>query len=58
MFGDAGVNIANMAVSRTKQGGKALMALSIDTPAPPELVERIRAEGFDDARVLELGPVV
>jgi hypothetical protein len=24
---------------------------------PPELVERIRAEGFDDARVVELGPL-
>jgi hypothetical protein len=23
---------------------------------PPELVQRIRAEGFDDARVVELGP--
>jgi D-3-phosphoglycerate dehydrogenase / 2-oxoglutarate reductase len=55
MFGEAGVNIANMAVSRTKQGGKALMALSIDTPAPPELVERIHAEGFDDARFISLG---
>jgi D-3-phosphoglycerate dehydrogenase len=55
MFGDAGVNIANMAVSRTKQGGKALMALSIDTPAPPELVERVHAAGFDDARFISLG---
>ena len=55
MFGEAGVNIANMAVSRTKEGGKALMALSIDTPAPPELVERVRGEGFDDARFLTLG---
>ncbi len=55
MFGEAGVNIANMAVSRTKQGGKALMALSIDSPAPPELVERIRSEGFDDARFIFLG---
>ena len=34
LFGEAGVNIANMAVSRTRQGGKALMALSIDSPAP------------------------
>ena len=33
MFGDAGVNIANMAVSRTKEGGEALMVFSIDTPA-------------------------
>jgi D-3-phosphoglycerate dehydrogenase / 2-oxoglutarate reductase len=55
MFGEVGVNIANMAVSRTKQGGKALMALSIDTPAPAELVERVRAEGFDDARFIFLG---
>ncbi len=55
MFGAAGVNIANMAVSRTKQGGKALMALSVDTPAPPELVEQVHAEGFDDARFIALG---
>jgi D-3-phosphoglycerate dehydrogenase len=55
MFGEAGVNIANMAVSRTKEGGKALMAFAIDTPAPPELVERIHAEGFDDARFISLG---
>jgi len=53
LFGDAGVNIANMAVSRTRQGGQALMALSIDTPAPPELVERIHAD-FDDARFISL----
>jgi D-3-phosphoglycerate dehydrogenase len=57
LFGDAGVNIANMTVSRTREGGKALMALTVDSMPPPSLVERIRAEGFDDARVLELGPV-
>ena len=51
LFGDAGVNIANMTVSRTRRGGKALMVLSVDTRPPAELVERIRAEGFDDARV-------
>jgi D-3-phosphoglycerate dehydrogenase / 2-oxoglutarate reductase len=54
MFGDAGVNIANMAVSRTKEGGKALMAFAVDTPAPPDLVDRVHAEGFDDARVIAL----
>ena len=53
-FGLADVNIANMAVSRTRQGGKALMALSIDTPVPPELIERVRGEGFDDARFISL----
>jgi len=55
MFGEAGVNIANMAVSRTKEGGKALMALAIDSEPPVELVDRIRVEGFDDARFILLG---
>jgi D-3-phosphoglycerate dehydrogenase len=54
LFGEAGVNIANMAVSRTRRGGKALMALSIDSEAPPELVERVHTEGFDDARFISL----
>src|SRR5919204_2816744 len=55
LFGEAGVNIANMAVSRTRRGGKALMALSIDSPAPPELVDRVRREGFDEVRFVTLG---
>jgi D-3-phosphoglycerate dehydrogenase len=53
IFGEAGINIANMAVSRTRRGGKALMALSIDQPAPPELRTRLAAD-FDDARFLSL----
>jgi D-3-phosphoglycerate dehydrogenase len=53
LFGAAGVNIANMTVSRTRQGGQALMALSIDSPAPPELVQQIHSE-FDDARFISL----
>jgi D-3-phosphoglycerate dehydrogenase len=57
MFGEAGINIAGMTVSRSRQSGKALMALTVDSPPPAELVERLRGEGFDDARVLELGPV-
>lgn len=55
MFGEARVNIANMAVSRTKEGGKALMALAIDSEPPAELVDRIRGEGFDDAQFITLG---
>ena len=54
LFGEAGVNIANMAVSRTRRGGKALMALSIDTPAPEELVAAVHEQGFDDARFIAL----
>jgi D-3-phosphoglycerate dehydrogenase len=56
MFGEAGINIAGMTVSRSRRGGKALMALTVDSAPPAELVERLRGEGFDDARVLELGP--
>ncbi len=53
LFGEAGVNIANMAVSRNQRGGKALMALSIDSQAPSELVEGLR-EGFDTVRFVSL----
>ncbi len=57
LFGEAGINIAGMTVSRGGRGGKALMVLTVDSRPPPELVERLRSEGFDEARVLELGPV-
>jgi len=52
LFGNAGVNIANMAVSRSRDAGKALMALSIDSPVPPELIARLR-EGTDEAHVIQ-----
>ena len=55
VFGEAGVNIANMAVSRSRRGGKALMALSLDGEPPAELVEAVRGRGFDDARLIRLG---
>jgi D-3-phosphoglycerate dehydrogenase len=55
LFGQQNVNIANMAVSRSRRGGKALMALSLDTAPPVELVEAVRTEGFDDARIIDLG---
>ena len=51
LFGEAGVNIANMTVSRNRAGGKALMALSIDTPATPELREQLR-EGMDKSYLI------
>ena len=55
LFGDAGVNIANMAVSRTMEGDAALMVFSIDTPATPELVEALDSMGFTGVRLVELG---
>jgi D-3-phosphoglycerate dehydrogenase / 2-oxoglutarate reductase len=53
LFGESSVNIANMAVSRTRQGGQALMALSVDSRAPEGLVAKVHAE-FDDARFISL----
>jgi len=47
-LGEAGVNIANMSVSRSREAGKALMALSIDTPATSDVFERLGV-GVDDA---------
>ena len=55
LFGEAGVNIANMAVSRTNRGGKALMAISLDTAPEPDLVEALRAAGLDDVYLITLG---
>jgi D-3-phosphoglycerate dehydrogenase len=50
-LGAAGVNIANMAVSRNREEGKALMVLSLDTPASAEVLAAL-AEGVDDAFVV------
>jgi D-3-phosphoglycerate dehydrogenase len=47
LFGEAGVNIANMAVSRNREGETALMAVSTDSDAPAELLVRLRAEADD-----------
>jgi D-3-phosphoglycerate dehydrogenase len=55
LFGEAGVNIANMAVSRTRQGGKALMALSVDSEPPDALLEVLRSLGFDDVYAVRPG---
>ena len=57
VFGEAGVNIANMAVSRTRRGGKALMALSIDTE-PPRRAGRDRARAGLRRRPGDLAYVV
>ena len=48
LLGEAGVNIANMTVSRNREGGKALMVMSIDMPATAAVLERLGV-GVDDA---------
>ncbi len=40
-FGDAGINIAGMQVSRKVAGGQALSVLIVDTPVPEELLQRV-----------------
>ncbi len=54
LLGEAGVNIANMAVSRNREAGKALMVLSLDTPASAEVIDRL-GEGVDDAYLVSTG---
>ncbi|NHI19264.1 phosphoglycerate dehydrogenase [Phycicoccus endophyticus] len=56
LLGDADVNIAAMQVSRNDDTGSALVALTVDSPIPDEVVAAIGAEiGADTVRTVELG---
>ena len=44
LLGEAEINIANMAVSRNRPRSRALMVLTLDSPIPEDVLERIRAE--------------
>ena len=55
MLGDAGVNIAGMYVGRDEKDGTAVMAISIDGPAPEGALESIRAlSGILSVRTIHL----
>jgi D-3-phosphoglycerate dehydrogenase len=41
-FGEAGINIAGMQIARRSAGGQALSVLTIDSPAPDDLLEKVR----------------
>jgi D-3-phosphoglycerate dehydrogenase len=41
-FGDAGINIAGMQISRKEAGGQALSVLTVDSPVPDGLLEKVR----------------
>jgi D-3-phosphoglycerate dehydrogenase / 2-oxoglutarate reductase len=41
-FGDAGINIAGMQIARREAGGSALSILTVDSPVPAEVLERVR----------------
>ena len=55
LFGANGANIANMAVSRTHDGRRVLMALSVDSPPSGALIDEMHNVGFGDAVFVELG---
>ncbi|PZE23023.1 MULTISPECIES: phosphoglycerate dehydrogenase [unclassified Curtobacterium] len=42
-FGDAGINIAAMQIARRAAGGQALSVLTVDSPVPSPILERVRA---------------
>jgi D-3-phosphoglycerate dehydrogenase len=42
VLGDAGVNIARIQLSRVAVGGQAFSMINIDSPAPPEVLQRLR----------------
>jgi D-3-phosphoglycerate dehydrogenase / 2-oxoglutarate reductase len=42
MLGEAGINIAGMYVGREAAGERAMMALTVDTPVPDELLGKVK----------------
>jgi len=54
-LGEARVNIAGAQVSRTSEGGSALMALTVDSAVPAEVLEQIgQAIGAESVRAVDL----
>jgi D-3-phosphoglycerate dehydrogenase / 2-oxoglutarate reductase len=57
ILGEAEINIATMDVGRRSSGGTALMGLTLDSPAPPEVTDRIAREiGSFDAPIFIVLP--
>ncbi|HXJ63806.1 MAG TPA: phosphoglycerate dehydrogenase [Actinomycetota bacterium] len=55
LLGEAGVNIASAQVGRNSAGGLALMGVAVDTPIPPDVLQRIVSEiGAERARAIVL----
>jgi len=55
-FGDAGVNIANMQMARRAAGAQQLSVLTVDSPVPADVLERVRVA--IDADLMEAIDVV
>jgi D-3-phosphoglycerate dehydrogenase len=55
LLGEAEINIASMEVGRREAGGMALMGLTVDSPIPPEILDRIvETVGMKSARSIVL----
>src|SRR5919106_1142513 len=55
LLGESGVNIASMQVGRRKQGGEALMALTVDAGIPAGVLDRVEREiGAHEATFIHL----
>ncbi|MGH2765378.1 MAG: phosphoglycerate dehydrogenase, partial [Actinomycetota bacterium] len=55
LLGEFSINIASMEVGRKEAGGLALMCLTVDSPIPPEVLDRIvEAVGMKSARQVAL----
>jgi D-3-phosphoglycerate dehydrogenase / 2-oxoglutarate reductase len=55
LLGDAGINIAGMQVGRSEKGGKALIALTVDSALTQDLIDAIvEAIGADRGRRVDL----
>jgi len=52
-FGDAKINIAGMQISRQKLGGTALSVLTVDSPVPAGILEKVR-KAIDADVMLEI----
>jgi D-3-phosphoglycerate dehydrogenase len=54
-FGDAGINIAGMQIARRSAGGQALSIVTVDSPVPDEVLERVRtAIDADEVREIDI----
>jgi D-3-phosphoglycerate dehydrogenase len=55
VLGEHGINIGGMQVSRDEAGGQALIALTVDSQIPGDVLVKIREEiGADSARAVDL----
>jgi D-3-phosphoglycerate dehydrogenase len=55
ILGESEINIAGMQVSRDRKGGKALVALSVDSTVPPAVLQEIATKvEADTARTVDL----